>query len=81
MTQVYDIAKWTREDRIRRLFDKGFSRRDIRSVLGCSIADVAAVVGRCQPTGGTAMTRAVAELLADGCDPEIVKANFGGHNG
>ncbi len=58
---------------------KGFSYADIGQLMKCKASDAyIAVHGRKRPKQrAQTPSDAVAELLADGCDPAIVAANFG----
>ncbi len=66
-------------ERARQLRAKGFTYSDI-AILNNTTADAVyfAIHGRKPPKArGQTPSDAVAELLADGCDPAIVAANFG----
>lgn len=68
-------------DKIKRAYRNGFSQRDIAAIYGFRREDVAKVI---RPNVGASKRRkraeirqrAIDELLAAGCDPKVIEANF-----
>lgn len=71
----------TTREKIKRAYRNGFSQREISRMYKLRPEEVAAVI---RPNAGDSKgrkqaeirERAIAELVADGCDPLVIRANF-----